>query len=416
MQLHRTCSMRPQMNLTDYMLLLILLLALLGGCGKTKVSPSPPSAWKVIRSEHFGEEEGKINALDFVDSQNGWALGPQQLLHTGDGGKTWKAHRLTDATIMDFFDKNMGWVVTFRDEEKFDSSGMPQFRTVFDLGITKDGGITWEWKETPLDIWKLTIISENEAWAICGIPHFADTEKEFMSEILAHTNDGGKSWQEVALPLLAANSICLYDIFFLDKDRGWVLGKDNSKIYILRTVDGGKTFALPAGKALLQNPSWRELERNPLKFGTAFYDSNGHIYFKNEQEGWATVNGRSIFRSSDGGKTWQEIIPRFSEPVCIEDCAFPTDKIGWAVGAQAAHAIIIHTTDGGANWQLSWREPISHNRGHRGDISRVIFPDANTGWVLGESGITPSNPPFARRQDMTDFIMKYVPGNPPKNN
>jgi photosystem II stability/assembly factor-like uncharacterized protein len=122
--------------------------------------------------------------VQFIDSQNGWIVGPR-LWKTNNGGDTWKEVRsqgngtiksqvlFTDRQIVQFVNPEVGWMMT-------------------DRGIIKttDGGQTWqnaapiplnEQEVRPLSIF---FISPQEGWTV--------------GENIYHTNNAGQDWAKLS--------------------------------------------------------------------------------------------------------------------------------------------------------------------------------------------------------------------------
>jgi Photosynthesis system II assembly factor YCF48 len=90
----------------------------------------------------------------------------------------------------------------------------------------------------------------------------------------------------------------------------------------------------------------------------------------------AVGNAGSIYRTTDGGGTWEARVSGVEEPLFSVD--FSDGKNGWAVGKSAA---IVHTSDGGATWkpQTSPIPPDKH-------LFKVAAVDARTAWAVGDWG------------------------------
>jgi photosystem II stability/assembly factor-like uncharacterized protein len=107
---------------------------------------------------------------------------------------------------------------------------------------------------------------------------------------ILRTTNGGQSWQILSIDwqkslqeLFRARGYAdphLYDISFLDKDNGWIVGENG---VLLKTTDGGKTWALKRGGLL------------PALFS---------INFRNRSEGYIVGQSGLFLQTSDGGKTW----------------------------------------------------------------------------------------------------------------
>ncbi len=93
--------------------------------------------------------------------------------------------------------------------------------------------------------------------------------------------------------------------------------------------------------------NWRALENAPNGFGR--FDD---IFFLNEQLGWA-ANGPSgiVFKTTDGGETWEQQLALFSYFRNIE---FIDENIGFLGTLDGA---FYRTTDGGENWENVFLSP-----------------------------------------------------------
>jgi photosystem II stability/assembly factor-like uncharacterized protein len=168
--------------------------------------------------------------------------------------------------------------------------------------------------------------------------------------------DGGKSWREI---YRTPNVEEILNYVFIDAERGWSHSFNN----LHRTDDGGKTWAkhespiddpkgqlrllwfLGDGKTgWLAGGRYRDQTNEELKYGVP----------NNAKD----VTGRqvlqeTIFRTNDGGKTWQrQALPqnRIGRILRIQ---FLNEKQGMALGERLAYL----TEDGGTNWK-----PISFNK------------------------------------------------------
>jgi hypothetical protein len=105
-----------------------------------------------------------------------------------------------------------------------------------------------------------------------------------------------------------------------------------------------------------------------------------HVSFVDENNGWAVGHRGSILHSADGGTSW--VVQKTDEANYLRDVSFVDAKNGWAVGHNAH---IWHTSNGGETWEAQ------QLTGYKGrDLPRlhgVIAKDANTAIVIGEFGV-----------------------------
>ncbi|HZR46573.1 MAG TPA: YCF48-related protein, partial [Candidatus Manganitrophaceae bacterium] len=258
----------------------------------------------------------------------------------------------------------------------------------------------WERVNSPAigDMWGIYFVNPCEGWSVG------------MEMALAHTTDSGKTWTKQdnihwngTVPEVPPD---IYDVFFLDKNTGWAAGWPE---LILFTTDGGLT--------------WNEQRLNRAYTTEANYcgiwDSthtvctkkNGvylrRVRFADPQNGWTVGRFGYIFKTNNGGATWQDnvVVPN---PV---DCAAnPVRKIGekytphwfgldvqsaaeiWIAGGSDDGAwctgwnrVIIHTLDGGATWLYRNDHPdfgALPGSGRFQDLHLI----GDNGWAVGEIG------------------------------
>jgi photosystem II stability/assembly factor-like uncharacterized protein len=186
------------------------------------------------------------------------------------------------------------------------------------------------------------------------------------------TTDGGQSWHPI--PGLFENKI--RSVWFVDEATGWALtiGRD-----ILHTTDGGQSWVLErrAGTVKLKLVGNR---RQPI---TDQPEQIEHIYFIDDQHGWAWGGGRKdeygeqpgIFLvTHNGGRNWNEVPFPFEQNVL--SIFFLDSDRAWAntIGS------LYKTNDGGLNWsKIQTKLPEMQ-------LDSIFFLDESNGWVVGHSG------------------------------
>ncbi|MCF7859775.1 MAG: hypothetical protein K9N07_10720, partial [Candidatus Cloacimonetes bacterium] len=95
------------------------------------------------------------------------------------------------------------------------------------------------------------------------------------------------------------------------------------------------------------------------------------FFFANENEGWAVGQTNTILHTSDGGDNWEQ---QTVTPSSNYASVFFIDEMeGWAVGSLGK---IVHTIDGGVNWETQSANVYE-------SLSEVIFIDCDHGWIAG---------------------------------
>lgn len=208
----------------------------------------------------------------------------------------------------------------------------------------------WQW-QNPLphanDIHSIAARSSDKVW--------------FGTEagVVLHTSDGGLTWQHQQTPSFA----WLRAIYFLDDQLGWAGGREEEPGIlgvIARTTDGG------------QNWTRQQL---PHRYRRAdIYD----IEFLNRDIGWASSGTSLMFKTIDGGNTWEALsLGSFGIYGHTYDL-FVIDSLNFWV---AGERVLGKTTDGGSTWQadttLFAGDPLY-------TVRQIFFADTSTGWLIDD--------------------------------
>ena len=324
--------MKKSLLIPKVHILFIFALLFFYGC-KNPIEEGPEilRGWFVVNSL----EEGYYNDMLFIDNNYGWISTNNSILRTSDGGETWQEY-------------------TFQHDNN-------SYFTIYSFHF---------------------IDSEN-GWA-CG-------------ENVYRTNDGGKSWTEVN----TGYQTDFLEVFFVDKLTGYLFGTKNMN---LKTEDGGKTWFLINEEIFELNPD--KMKVTFLDNKTGYIKTIADIYrttdggiswpllnkggihinditFIDEKTGWIIgdylMYNCYIYKTEDSGETWTEQIVLHDIDVVLKGIYFADKDNGWAVGVSG---LIFNTTNGGDSWN-------AQDSGVSGFLFRVMFTDANTGWILG--AINPEN-------------------------
>jgi photosystem II stability/assembly factor-like uncharacterized protein len=266
-----------------------------------------------------------LYGVHFVDDDHGWIVGQDGLiLATTDGGKTWTPQE-SNATY----------------EE---SDGAVKRAYLFNIAAT----------------------DASTAWAVGD------------RSILVSTTDGGKTWRSRKVPMeadltggqsLAAMDPIFYDVKFIDRQNGWIVGEFGK---IMHTTDGGETWKEQT-KTLLEGTEFFDLLDLPTLFG---------LHARDQQNAVAAGLEAHIARTRDGGARWAYDKVEGGEVKLVDPLydvvEFPEGG-GWAVGAAGQ---VVRTDAGSGVWNradigqdvLTW-------------LRAVNFSDPQNGWMVGGYGI-----------------------------
>jgi photosystem II stability/assembly factor-like uncharacterized protein len=300
--------------------------------------------------QQFRETSFYLKGVDFVGDLLGWAVGEPHwdqdrkdwvatIVQTQDGGQSWTAQDAGAAPTLnavDFLDPNNGWAVG--------AAG-----TVLH---TSDGGTHWNALASPTsdELRSVCFVDALHGWTVSVRPihwdDFLDEPDNWKAEIW-HTSSGGAGWSQQTVP---AGASILHEIRFLDATKGWAVGAK----YI-----GDDPFGDPVHRPVVYSTtnagqSWGELYSPDLQVTFTAVD------FVDPEHGWMTgfptnsaVSGGFVFHTSDGGAHWDRQEPGgFFDP--LWDVRFVDQNRGYAVGADYISAWgppVWRTLDGGATWQ-----------------------------------------------------------------
>lgn len=201
------------------------------------------------------------------------------------------------------------------------------------------------------------IIAQNSAWSVVHSSpqlfiadlHFVSADTGFAvgedKGTILRTLDGGNNWDEFK----TSNNSVLRSVFFINNNGfvvgGSVTGGTSSRGLLLRTTDYGD--------------SWEEL------YNFSHY-SLEKVYFYDDQTGFILGLDGTIFKTIDGGITWDSVHTGITD--YLYDIFFINENIGWL----CADWSLYKTTNGGISWfKIQEFAPFE-----------IYFADENRGWVF----------------------------------
>ncbi len=172
---------------------------------------------------------------------------------------------------------------------------------------TTDGALTWQDTHLPYD-------AGVDPGSVLLAAGFAGLESGWVApyntalpplaeQVVWHTSDGGASWQAVSIPVDGlSEAFSISHLQFIDETNGWLMahvgaGMNHDYLAIFRTQDGGS--------------SWQRIIDPYADSSGVMSCQKNALYFMDAQTGWLTGScngvaaGALFFRTLDGGVTWE---------------------------------------------------------------------------------------------------------------
>jgi photosystem II stability/assembly factor-like uncharacterized protein len=231
-----------------------------------------------------------------------------------------------------FANEQLGWVGTLDQAHR--------------LFHTADGGASWTEVSdlppgAPSAICGLSVVDERVIWA-CGT-NFPDEPAAVV-----RSTDSGASWSAIGL---AEHASLLVDVFFADERRGWVVGgkaevpdpsREDVTPVVLATEDAGGTWVnrLEGTAAELPKGEWGW----KIQFVS---EDVGFVSLESFRHG-------AILKTVDGGVTWaRKTVDDPQGNANLEGIGFLNSDVGWAGGwgdELFVSGYTSETRDGGETW------------------------------------------------------------------
>lgn len=285
---------------------------------------------------------GKQDDICFTDENKGWYCNGQgKIYHTNNGGTSWEKIYDQPGTFfrcIAFIDSLNGFA------GNVGTDYFPNVKDTVPLYRTKDGGKSWEAVSykgpyvkglCAIDIVKEQYINHG---TIDYRYHVFAVGRVGTPANMMVSHDDGKTFTSQSM-----NSDCkmLFDIKMFTKKEGFVCAAtdediSNSNALILYTADGGQTWEKKYQSARPFETTWK------VSFPTR---KTGYVTIQSYNPD-TTVKQQRIAKTTDGGKSWQEI------NLCTDAAAreFGIGFINEQHGFVGTMNSGFETRDGGATW------------------------------------------------------------------
>jgi len=246
-----------------------------------------------------------------------------------------------------FIDSSNGWAVT--------AGGSSASDTAFILNTT-NGGTNWLIQKTGIEqLDAVQFIDNNTGYAV---------GKLFLTTFLSiyKTTNSGINWTG----LNNISGLGPTDIYFVNKDTGWIAASENSTGGLYKTTNGGLNWS----------------QQLSGSFGPS------KLFFINKDTGWAACQNTNLYRTTNGGGVWTL---QFTSEYTIESLYFLDKFKGWMRGGYIANTMgVAYTTDGGFSWTNAQGEVggfdikfVNDSIGYSGMINNKITKSRDGGKIWG---------------------------------
>jgi len=290
----------------------------------------------------------------FVDKNNGW-LGCWKsgfntntiIFFSTNGGETWdtslKVWKYTEGISLFsdiyFYNKKYGWLLDW-------GLGL--------LWRTTDSGKTWSSSQCGYGagmLGKLSFVDSLYGWIA------------YLDGYIDKTTDGGETFIHLVKPDFSIPDSLreIYrDVFFVNRNLGWVVGRLGGNLLIKKTTDGGLSWANFVNSNLSGTPK--------------------AVFFIDSINGWAVGTKGLVLKTTDGGENWERDNLSLNEALTLWDIRFLNSNVGYIVGegkwGNEYYGLILRTDDGGKTW-LRQYSPVKDY------CTSICIVDSLTAWITG---------------------------------
>jgi photosystem II stability/assembly factor-like uncharacterized protein len=257
---------------------------------------------------------------------------------TTDGGRSWSEVRLPDCGVagsLSFANADDGYALGPASTATLAPAQGRLYRTV-------DGGRSWQ-VVGPVPFGGALVAPRSGSSIAFPSPGngFAVSSYARSAGSLYRTSDGGRQWQEVALPMPPGYSAAA--LFgtpqFFSAQVGLVpalvkqAGTGAKALVVFTTDDGGRHWATA---------------RAPSDRALALYPAQGTVPFSAATaSSWAAYPGPRLYATGNGGATWTATAPGPVAPAgSVQALQLVSPRDGWAI----VSSVLEVTTDPGKTW------------------------------------------------------------------
>ncbi|MBG6234754.1 photosystem II stability/assembly factor-like uncharacterized protein [Pedobacter sp. CAN_A7] len=275
---------------------------IVGDMGLIRRSSDGGRKWSIIKTR----TTANLRAISIIDDHTSIAVGDSGIvMRTADSGLTWS--RIKNTTSLTLYDVDFSADGRVGIAAGAKGAGLRSFNR----------GLTWEAYDTgwQYEVWSVRItIDKNIYVAGAEFSLLTEKKKEWFDLFSATQSDkfGGGT---------------LTSVFTRGNDNIWI---SSSYGALVHTKDAGKT--------------WKKVQITDYRIRSIWFNNQLTI-------GWVVTDQGEIFKSTDGGNTWDVNFSMQGAPIVFKKITFTEDgRTGRVVGSNGTYLV---TTDGGLHWNLT---------------------------------------------------------------
>jgi photosystem II stability/assembly factor-like uncharacterized protein len=336
--------------------------------------------------QHFAAGQAfDVTYIRMVTATGGWAIGglnqaSDHVFRTQDGGRTWRDVTPPEpapgadeklAALGFFKDATHVWVV-------YGPAGWGSFPPYIFVWFTHDGGASWSYGaiDTSISVeafspWYLNFSDDQHGWLLVFLG--AGMMHNYVA--LFATRDGGATWTDILDPFTdgGIQSFSKTGMIFVDAQTGW-LTRDGHGVdqvpHIFRTSDGGVTWERIDLPTPVNEPALYDQWTCGTYSPNAFSAQSVILALKCLNTNDFKTEKDYLYSTNDGGTTWQMyLLP--ADYALGQGLLFFDAQNGLALGRK-----IYRTEDSGQTWSLlsvlDWD-------------GQFNFVDPNLGWAVARN-------------------------------
>lgn len=311
----------------------------------------------ILRAEAVDPSDATLYGVDFIDAQEGWAVGEQGTVwHTIDGGKTWDRQNISTTATLTTVRMDAPWsgMIGARESLPFAPGSTGQ------VYRTRNGGVAWTPTVEKPPFGGVRHLWVGEQGKGLAVGESSDVHPSGITV----TSDGGATW----IPLRGPIDLGWTASLALDEDH-LLCASPNGHVMLFHDLElsrdldlqmpegcavrsfvrgGGRIWAVGDRCQVFSSGdsgmSWHRVELPiPKEVGEVLDLSS--IAAQGTHVWMAGRPGSVVIHSGNSGQTWE--VQKTGTPMPLFGMEFINESCGWGVGAMGT---IIATKDGGQTW------------------------------------------------------------------